>query len=144
MIGRVVLLILLMCNTVTDLKMKRIFIPFTVAACGIGILVRAQTGNQTLLIGLAEAVIPGIFMVGFSLLTHGNMGMGDAVTFLAAGLLTDMVWSLELLAMALIIFGAAAILMLLTDRITLRDGLPFMPFILMGHAAMMTTDALLR
>ena len=125
MTGRILVLVMLVCCSITDLWKRRVeMISVTlVFLSGLVTCIAECVSMQTLL----PALLPGILLLAFSLLTDGRIGMGDGLVLLAMGFWTEAIeiWLVPVLALAM---AAVAGMLFLRQR---REAeLPFVPFLL--------------
>lgn len=130
---RTVVLALLCLNTVQDLRKREILVLPTAAAAAAGFLWMLLRMRQPAWQILAGG-IPGLAVMLAAALSGGEIGGGDGLVLLVAGIWLGLPSVLLFLADALLPAAAYA----LTERIRSRDRkvwrkrIPFLPFLLAG------------
>lgn len=75
-----------------------------------------------------------LFLVSF--ISHSSIGYGDCFVIIACGALTGFASELSALFISLIFCAAFSAVILIRRKATRKDTLPFVPFLLAGHAAL--------
>jgi len=132
--ARVLILLYLLTESIADLKCRRVSLLPALILLPAGLLARlieAGAPGPTLLTGL----VPGLLLLIAAGITKESVGLGDAVIVLACGAWLSGSCELECLCLALLLSAAVSIALLLLRRCSRQDTLPFLPFLLAGHAA---------
>lgn len=127
----VVSLFLILC-TYRDLKSKEI----SILTCGFGALLGLfintciyNTNFFTIILGM----LPALIILIFSLLTKGDIGMGDVLVIGVIGLNIGFLGSMLVLIIALIICGLCGLIFIMFKIKKYKDKIAFTPFILIGY-----------
>lgn len=75
----------------------------------------------------------GIVFLGVSLLTHGDIGMGDGLVMTALGTMLDMEIFLISLCLGLFCSAIWALVLLVVRKRSRKTAFPFIPFLLLGY-----------
>ena len=131
-------LALLSLNTCTDMKRREISLASIPAGIGIGTICTFLEGSFSP--GLLFSFIPGVFMALAGILSHGAVGMGDALVLLALGALVPYENAAATLLAALMLSGIFAAGFRILGKGKKQDYSPFVPFLLTGHLLMLLLD----
>ena len=102
------------------------FIPVSVLADGVGLIYSHVLG-----------VLPGIGFICISLVSHGQMGMADAVLLALTGAFLGFGPSVCVIALSFLGIAIIAMLMLVLNKLGRKSTLPYIPFILFGYMVTM-------
>ena len=80
------------------------------------------------------AVILGMVFIGLSHLMRGAIGAGDGFAVLAAGCGTGFSFELASVMYGLVLSAAAALILIVVKHAGRKATLPFLPYLLAGHA----------
>lgn len=126
---QILLLELLVCNGISDVRRREISLPSLAVFGGIGILLNLLGQFQSVE-SLLAGVGVGALLLAAALLTGGAIGMGDGLLLCVAGLYLGGADNLQLLLtgtmLSGLILGTAALL----GRIGWKDRFPLVPFLL--------------
>lgn len=134
----ILLLLLLSGNTITDLINRTIVLRFNFAFVCIGIPVFILSGRS--LPDLLTALIPGAFLLVFSILSGGSIGLGDAVVLLVSGCFAGWRHVLVSSFSGLLLSSVFASFLLIFGK-SRKSRFPFIPFLLTGEILSLITDA---
>jgi len=113
------------------------FIPLTLLGTKIVLVILQLIKKQVLwsnfIVNLAIAIICIIVLLVISKLTHNGIGMGDIKLLAAIGFILglELLWAVLLLSSLLCLLVAT--ILLISKSKTLKDSLPFAPFIMFGY-----------
>ena len=132
---RIILLGMLGLYAVEDIRKKRISVRylwiFGTAGMAINLFQRSISVPDML---LGAAV--GAALVAVSLLTRGNIGLGDGFLLMTAGVFLGGSSVLELLFISLLYAALVSLGMLAFRRWKRKREIPFVPFLLLGYLTM--------
>lgn len=133
--------ILLVYSAVTDIKRREISGKALLIFGILGILC-AVFGIKNTFWDTFFGVSTGILLVVISLLTKGELGMGDALLICVTGVYLGFVKNVQLLAIAMIMSGVFAIGMLIRcgKNKNIKLEFPFVPFITAAYTVMEAAD----
>lgn len=125
--------------TIFDIKIRIIpnFIPLALLAIKIILVILQLIGNQItwsdMIVNLLAAIICIMVLLVISKITHNGIGMGDVKLLAAIGFVLglELLWAVLLLSSLLCLL--VAIILLISKAKTLKDSLPFAPFIMFGY-----------
>lgn len=138
MAGYIIVFTYLLMMAVYDIKKKEIHLPFTAAAAvilsgrQIYFVCRGEVSLQSAFLG----VIVGIVLVAISLLTRGEIGIGDGILFMICGLLFGIYENGVLLFLSLVFTAIVSGALILTRHAGRKYTLPFAPFVFAGFGVM--------
>ena len=78
------------------------------------------------------SVIPGIMLIGLSVITEGKIGLGDGILIAELGLGLGIERCIYMITGALVLNCIFSGIMLLTHRLRLHSRVPFVPFVAAG------------
>ncbi|MBR0397312.1 MAG: prepilin peptidase [Eubacterium sp.] len=120
-------LVILGCNALQDIRKREIFLIPTLAAAAAGTVWMIQSG-QLNAGGFLMAVLPGMLLMLMALATAGEVGFGDGIVLLAAGIWGGFPQILYIAAGG-VFLSAAVSGVLLISRSRVRS-IPMVPFFL--------------
>lgn len=121
--------ILLLGNSLVDIKLKRISLVFTGAMAVIGaVLCFFREGGFS---GLLPALLPGLFFILLSVSSRGGIGMGDGIVLTAAGFFRTWEELLAIIFLAVFLAGAYAAVLFLMRRQG-EERFAFVPFLFLA------------
>ncbi len=130
-------LVLLLINSLVDIRYMKIHLPFTLAAGAAGaaacILLREDG-----LAGILVSLLPGLLLMLLALPARGGIGMGDGIVLTAAGFFwtAEEAWSAALLGFFLAgIFAGGMFL----RRRRGQERFAFVPFLLLADILIIMT-----
>lgn len=128
---RIIPAVLLLADTVCDIRHKEIYPAATITGAAFGVLSGLLFRNA----GVTETVvslIPGLLLMAVSIASRGQAGAGDALVLLMTGAWTGTsVWRI----FAAGLFGAAVFAGVLWIIKRRNAEFPFVPFLLAGFTA---------
>lgn len=124
-------LMLLGINAWTDWKRKQIFLPavFLYGVLGLGNSLWSKREMWDLFMSLGV----GCLFIGLSVLTKGDIGLGDGWILLALGTVLEMEEYLPMLCLGLLLAAFCAAVLLTVGKQKRNTEIPFVPFLLMGY-----------
>lgn len=126
------ILVFLGINSWIDIRKKEISLLLTgifAAAAVLRLLYRGNFSADMLL-----SVGMGIFFVGMSIVTAGNVGMGDSLVMLALAVAMETEAFFLMLLIALAVSAIWAGILLVPMQKSRDTQIPFIPFLLLGYA----------
>lgn len=85
---------------------------------------------------LCRGVVPGVILICVSLISKQQIGMGDAMVFLFAGICVGLYKCLILLWISLVFAGIFGVIFCLAKKKEMKYRLPFIPFVAVGYAVL--------
>lgn len=134
----ILMCILLLVATVEDIKEKKVHIVlliFLLVVGGIGGISAFFEQSQNLW-QLLGGLIIGVCMIGFSLLSQGNIGMADGIIIMALGIFSGARDCLVIVSIASLAMAFISIVILCLRRGNRYTRMPFVPALLMGFCLM--------
>ncbi len=131
-----IVLILLICFTVSDLKRRSIWWPaaiLTAVAAGVLHAVLGDMSWQQTLYGL----IPSVVLLPLAFATREAIGYGDCLTIGACGMVLGFADTAELLLLAFLFAAGVSVVLLLKRRAGRKDSFPFLPMLLAAQLCLM-------
>ncbi len=130
-------LVLLLGNSLVDIKSKKINLIFTLLLGAAGGAVRIfLTGDG--IQGLLLSLLPGISLVLLTAVSQGGIGMGDGIVLAAAGMLRPWKETWEVLVLGIFLAGAYAAVLFLRRRQG-EERFAFVPFLLLADILIILT-----
>lgn len=118
-------------STVSDIRRREIS-PLVCTLVGItGLIVRLISGDR-LFPELLFAALPAAVFAVISALTHGKVGMGDALVLLSLAVLLSPFDIMSVLVTGLCAISIVSIGLLITKKAEFGSELPMVPFMLLG------------
>lgn len=124
--------ILLLVMSIQDIKKREIsnrYIAILAMVCICGGLFFEQLSGMDILSGCSI----GLCLVGISVLTQEQIGIGDGLVVGALGLLMGGIKTITLLSIASLLMAALSIILIMFRRGTRKMKLPFLPAISVGY-----------
>lgn len=134
MAGYIILFIYLFLMAPYDMKRREISLPASAAASLALLAVRlcfAEGGEVT--IGSFSGVLVGGSLVAISVLSRGEIGIGDGILFVVSGFVFGLYENVLLLFLSLLASAVAGVFLLAVRRVGRKYALPFAPFVLFGY-----------
>ncbi|MCI9370889.1 MAG: prepilin peptidase [Lachnospiraceae bacterium] len=136
--------IFLVSSAIFDIQIRIIpnFIPLALLGAKIILVILQLIGKQItwsdMIVNLFVAIICIIILLVISKITHDGIGMGDVKLLAAIGFVLglELLWAVLLLSSLLCLL--VAIILLISKTKTLKDSLPFAPFIMFGYMISIT------
>lgn len=124
-------LIFLLFSSFLDIRKREISIPVTLMFGLTGVAYSIKTG-RTMTDYLIPAVI-GIFILACSILTRGQVGMGDGWLLMALGCMMRMESYIQMACIGMLLAAACSGVLLLVFRKSRKTEIPLVPFLLLGY-----------
>ena len=124
-------LIFLLFSSFLDIRKREISIPDTLMLGQAGVAYSIKTG-RTMTDYLIPAAI-GIFILACSILTRGQVGMGDGWLLMALGCMMRMESYIQMACIGMLLAAACSGVLLLVFRKSRKTEIPLVPFLLLGY-----------
>lgn len=134
----IILFIYLLIMSVYDIRKREIHIGISIATAVVlaAVQIYRIVSGQMVWYLVFTGMIEGVLLAGLSVVTHGQIGIGDAIVFIIMGMLLDFWENGVLLLFSLAFAAAAGVLLLLLRHIGRKDKIPFVPFVFAGYGVM--------
>lgn len=129
--------ILLIYSSITDIKKREISGNAMLIFSVLGIICCALSGSTGLL-DIILGIGVGIFMIVISIVTKGELGLGDGILLCVTGLYFGFIGNLQLLLMSLLFSAVFSIVLYFKNR-NLKAEYPFVPFLFLSYSIMATS-----
>ena len=128
---KILLLILLIYSSYTDIKTKKVMM-VPVWGCAliaiIEIIFPTEEGGMSFL-----GALPGMIFLIISFVTKGALGSGDAYLAIVIGMFLGAKNTVIIFMIASVLAAVYSLIMLAAKRIDRKGSIPFVPFILSGY-----------
>ena len=124
-------LLFLLFSSFLDIRKREISIPVTLLFGLAGVVYSVRTG-RTMTDYLIPAAI-GIFILACSILTRGQVGMGDGWMLLALGCMLRMECYIQMACIGMLLAAAYSGVLMLVFRKNRKTEIPLVPFLLLGY-----------
>ena len=124
-------LLFLLFSSFLDIRKREISIPVTLLFGLAGVVYSVRTGRT-----MTDYLIPlgiGILMLGGSVLTRGQVGMGDGWMLLALGCMLRMECYIQMACIGMLLAAAYSGVLMLVFRKNRKTEIPLVPFLLLGY-----------
>ena len=124
-------LIFLLFSSFLDIRKREISIPVTLLFGLAGVVYSVRTGRT-----MTDYLIPlgiGILILGGSVLTRGQVGMGDGWLLMALGCMMRMESYIQMACIGMLLAAACSGVLLLVFRKSRKTEIPLVPFLLLGY-----------
>ena len=124
-------LLFLLFSSFLDIRKREISIPVTLLFGLAGVVYSVRTGRT-----MTDYLIPlgiGILIVGGSVLTRGQVGMGDGWMLLALGCMLRMECYIQMACIGMLLAAAYSGVLMLVFRKNRKTEIPLVPFLLLGY-----------
>lgn len=124
-------LLFLLFSSFLDIRKKEISIPVTLLFGLAGVVYSVRTGRT-----MTDYLIPlgiGILILGGSVLTRGQVGMGDGWMLLALGCMLRMECYIQMACIGMLLAAAYSGVLMLVFRKNRKTEIPLVPFLLLGY-----------
>lgn len=124
-------LLFLLFSSFLDIRKREISIPVTLLFGLAGVVYSVRTGRT-----MTDYLIPlgiGILILGGSVLTRGQVGMGDGWMLLALGCMLRMECYIQMACIGMLLAAAYSGVLMLVFRKNRKTELPLVPFLLLGY-----------
>ncbi len=135
MIQSYILLGTLGVHSFEDVKRREITVTLTLFSGIVGILLHLLLHRQSIYEMLAGTLL-GVFLLAFSYVSGGKIGMGDGAVFMLTGLYLGWKENLLLMFLSFSMAGVFGLALLLAKQIRADDRLPFVPFLFLAYSLM--------
>lgn len=132
---KMIVLILLIYSTYTDIKSKEIMMIPVYICILISVAGTVMEGNISII--SFEGAVPGILMLIASFLTKGAIGEGDAYLILAIGLMVGIRNVVVILLIGSVFAMLYGVFLLFFRKAKRKDTISYVPFILTGFIGVM-------
>lgn len=124
-------LLFLLFSSFLDIRKREISIPVTLLFGLAGVVYSVRTGRT-----MTDYLIPlgiGILILGGSVLTRGQVGMGDGWMLLALGCMLRMESYIQMACIGMLLAAAYSGVLMLVFRKNRKTEIPLVPFFLLGY-----------
>ena len=124
-------LLFLLFSSFLDIRKREISIPVTLMFGLAGVAYSIKTGRT-----MTDYLIPlgiGILILGGSVLTRGQVGMGDGWMLLALGCMLRMECYIQMACIGVLLAAAYSGVLMLVFRKNRKTEIPLVPFLLLGY-----------
>ncbi len=137
-IGYVVLFVYLLVMSVYDIRKGEIQLTISLLAALV-LLMRQLSLVPGGGIGLSAAfpgVLVGVVLIVVSILTRGEIGIGDGIVFMVSGLVFGIYENGVLLFLSLVFTAFVSAILMVAKHVGRKYTLPFVPFVFIGYGVM--------
>ena len=124
-------LLFLLFSCFLDIRKREISIPVTLLFGLAGVVYSVRIGRT-----MTDYLIPlgiGILILGGSVLTRGQVGMGDGWMLLALGCMLRMECYIQMACIGMLLAAAYSGVLMLVFRKNRKTEIPLVPFLLLGY-----------
>lgn len=124
-------LLFLLFSSFLDIRKREISIPVTLLFGLAGVVYSIRIGRT-----MTDYLIPlgiGILILGGSVLTRGQVGMGDGWMLLALGCMLRMECYIQMACIGMLLAAAYSGVLMLVFRKNRKTEIPLVPFLLLGY-----------
>ena len=124
-------LLFLLFSSFLDIRKREISIPVTLLFGLAGVVYSVRSGRT-----MTDYLIPlgiGILIRGGSVLTRGQVGMGDGWMLLALGCMLRMECYIQMACIGMLLAAAYSGVLMLVFRKNRKTEIPLVPFLLLGY-----------
>ena len=124
-------LLFLLFSSFLDIRKREISIPVTLLFGLAGVVYSVRTGRT-----MTDYLIPlgiGILILWGSVLTRGQVGMGDGWMLLALGCMLRMECYIQMACIGMLLAAAYSGVLMLVFRKNRKTEIPLVPFLLLGY-----------
>ena len=124
-------LLFLLFSSFLDVRKREISIPVTLLFGLAGVVYSVRSGRT-----MTDYLIPlgiGILILGGSVLTRGQVGMGDGWMLLALGCMLRMECYIQMACIGMLLAAAYSGVLMLVFRKNRKTEIPLVPFLLLGY-----------
>ena len=124
-------LLFLLFSSFLDIRKREISIPVTLLFGLAGVVYSVRTGRT-----MTDYLIPlgiGILILGGSVLTRGQVGMGDGWMLLALGCMLRMECYIQMACIGMLLAAAYSGVLMLVFRKNRKTEIPLVPFLFLGY-----------
>ena len=120
-------------HSIEDIRDRRITVTLSLFSGIVGLMLHLIFFDQTIFSMLC-GILTGIFLLGFSKVSRGVIGMGDGI-----GLFVGFYNNLILMFLSFSFAGICAVSLLFMGKVRKMDRLPFVPFLFAAYSMMCIT-----
>lgn len=125
-------------HSIEDIRDRRITVTLSLFSGIVGLMLHLIFFDQTIFSMLC-GILTGIFLLGFSKVSRGVIGMGDGIVFMVTGLFVGFYNNLILMFLSFSFAGICAVSLLFMGKVRKMDRLPFVPFLFAAYSMMCIT-----
>ncbi len=131
-IKSIILIVVLIISSVLDIKNKKVPV-LLLLSCGVAVLLLSFI-DQSMGWGVsAFGVLLGGVLLVLSKVFHGAIGSGDGLIVMLVGFVMGLYGGCVVLFYSLFLAALFSIVLLSLKKITKKDSIPFVPFILLSY-----------
>ena len=130
-ISKTIILLVLVYSTYTDIKTRKVMMIPILGCYFLALLEYFLPIGQNCVSIIG--ILPGIMLIPISIVSKGELGMGDVYLTIAIGLFMGIKGTLEILMIASGIAAVYSLIMLILKKVDRKTRMPFVPFILSGY-----------
>lgn len=127
MVSLYCLAVYLAINTISDIRKRKIRLGISLLFLIIGVL--WQIWQRADKVELLLAMLPGICLIGLSVMTQQKIGFGDGVVIVVCGIYLGLGNTILLLMVSLMLSALTGVVMLLLKKASLHTELPWITFV---------------
>lgn len=116
----------------TDWKKHEISLPLTGIYASVGLIYSFMSGRE--IQDILIPIVTGAVFLAASVITRGDLGMGDGWVLLALGCMTGTMVYLRTLGIGLFLSAVVSALLLTVFHRNRKTEIPFIPFLFLGYA----------
>lgn len=131
---------------IIDLKLRIIpnIIPLTIIAVRLLLLIYEFVHDEMAIYSLLNSILGGgaclLVLLIADRISKGGIGMGDIKLVSSIGFMCGLFTVISVMVYSMLICAVVAIILVLLKKVTMRDQLPFGPFIYLGFTAMLLLE----
>lgn len=135
MLGYMILFIYLLFMAGYDLKRREIQLGISAAVAVLLAVVQIYGifQGETTWLNAFSGVVVGILLIGVSIVTRGEIGIGDGITFIISGMVLGIFENGVLLFISLLFTAFTGGFLFLIKRVGRKYTMPFVPFVFVGY-----------
>ncbi|WP_162300536.1 prepilin peptidase [Anaerosacchariphilus polymeriproducens] len=131
-----ILIILLVICSIEDIRKKVVHLPTVFCFSIVGLLLQYYQRNENIWSILGGMGI-GVFVLFLSYITKGGVGNGDGILLITTGIYLGLKNNLLLFIIAVFGVSVWAFLLVIIKKISYRNEIPFIPFMLSAYMGML-------
>lgn len=128
--------------TISDLRRRSIPLSLGIGGClcsAFWMLVQVLAERESWG-GFLAAGVPGMTLMGLSLLSGGRIGMGDGVVLFGLGLFLGGRQTFSILLTGLLLSSFWSVVLLIRKKAGWKSRIPWIPFLLAGYVGLLIRD----
>ena len=127
-----ILLIFLFLCSVWDCKVRKI--PLWICHVGVFFIIMCELLTKEIsLQKMIGGILVGLFLLGLTKITRGQIGLGDGIVFIVIGLGIGLKESFLLLLESLFLLFLFCLIGLIVKKIKIKQRIPFLPFVFTAY-----------